>query len=79
MTAQYELVLETEQQVLADGFDGEQALAVEPLGNPLRGGTRVRRLDRDALADERLEAGGGTVKGVSLWHRRPRYVRCGPE
>ena len=69
MATQDEAALEGEQQVLADRLDGEQAPAVEPLGDPSDLGARVRRLDLDPLADERLQAAGGPVKCVAFGHR----------
>ena len=62
VAAQDDAALEGEQQVLADRFDGEQAPAVEPLGEPSDLGARVRCLDLDSLADERLQPAGRPVK-----------------
>ena len=71
MAAEHETALEGEQQVLADRLDAEQAAAVEPLGHLSRGGTWMRCLDLDAVADERLEPPCRPVERVPLWHLRP--------
>jgi hypothetical protein len=71
VTAEHKAAFEGEQQVLADRLDSEQAAAVEPLGHLSRGGTRMRRLDLDAVSDERLEPARGPVERVPLWHLTP--------
>jgi hypothetical protein len=71
VAAEHETALEGEQQVLANRLDAEQAAAVEPLGHLSRGGTRMRRLDLDAIADERLEPACRAVERVPLWHLTP--------
>ena len=72
MAAQDDVALEGEQQVLADRLDGEQAPAVEPLGDLPDLGAWVRSLDLDPFADERLQAAGGPVKCIAFGHRVAR-------
>jgi hypothetical protein len=68
--AEHDTALEPEEQVLADRLDRFERPAIDALRDPfgLRAGVRGLRLD--ALADERLEAAGGSVKRVTLWHVR---------
>jgi hypothetical protein len=66
--------LEREEQVLADRLDAFEALPVEPLGDPAPRRARVRRLDLDRLAYERLEALRRSMKAVTLGHDRPSDV-----
>ena len=68
MAAQHEAALEAEQKVLSDRVDRFEPQAVEPLGDALRRGLRMRRLDLEALADERLQRPCGTTEGVALGH-----------
>ncbi len=75
MAAQDETALEREQQVLPDRLDAEERSPVEPLGHTCRRGARVRRLDLDPLADERLQPPRGAVKRVPLRHRSARIGR----
>ena len=64
--------LEAQQEVLAHGLDRLEPPPVEPLGEPLGSGPRVRRLDRYAFADEHLEAPSRAMKRVALGHVRQR-------
>jgi hypothetical protein len=72
VTAQDEPAFEAEQQVLADGLDTHEPLAVQALGQPLDRRTRMGSLNGDPLADEHLKISGGAVKCVSLGHSAPR-------
>ena len=69
-----EAALEAEQQVLADRVDAEQAAAVELLRDPAYLGARVRRLDLELLADERLQPASRPMERISFRHG----VRIGP-
>ena len=69
VAAEHEAVLEAQEQVLADGLDLQQAPTVEALRDPRHTGARVRRLDRELLPDEDLEAPGRAVEGVTFGHR----------
>jgi hypothetical protein len=68
MTADDDATLEGQEQILAAGLDALQALAVDPLGDPKRGGSGVRGFRRDHLALEHSEALGGAMKTVALGH-----------
>ena len=68
VAAEHEPALEAQQQVLADRLDRLEPAPVEALGREHRGRARVRRLDRDALADERLQPARRAVERVSLGH-----------
>ena len=68
VAARHETAFEAQQQVLPDRLDRLEPAAVEPLGGKHRGGARMRRLDRDALAHERLQLARGSVERVSLGH-----------
>ena len=60
--------LEAEEQVLARGLDGFEHETVEPLGQPLGRGARVRRLHLDLLADEHLQPQRRPVERIALRH-----------
>ena len=62
---------EPEQQMLADGLDRLEHAPVDALRDTGRLAARVRRLDLEALPDERLQAAGSAMKRVALGH-------CGP-
>jgi hypothetical protein len=62
---------EPEQQMLADGLDRLQHSPVDAFRYSGRPAARIRRLDLQPLADERLQTACGTVKRVALGH-------CGP-
>ncbi len=66
--AQDDPALETQEQVLAVGRHRLEDPAVDPLGDPLRLRARVRRLGRDAFADQHLQASRGTVDRVPFGH-----------
>ena len=68
VAAQDEAVLEAQDQVLANRFDPEQRVAVEPVGDSGEPGARMRRLDVELLADEDLQVARGAVKGVAFGH-----------
>ena len=68
VAAQDQAALEAQEQVLPDRLDRLEPAAVEPLGRERRGRARVRRLDRDALADQRLQPARRAVERVSLGH-----------
>ena len=68
MTAEDEVALEADQQVLADRVDRLEQTPVEPLGKPLAGSSRVRRLHLHALTDEHLQPRGGPVERVGFGH-----------
>ena len=68
VAAQDQAALEAQEQVLADRLDRLEPAAVEPLGRERRGCARVRRLDRDALADQHLQPSRRAVERVSLGH-----------
>ena len=55
VAAENDAILEAEEQVLTRRLDPEQAAAVEALDQPLHRRPRVRRLDLDPLAHERLQ------------------------
>jgi hypothetical protein len=60
--------LEAQHEVLADGVDGLEDAAVDPLGDPLRLRAWVRRVGLDALSDERLQAACRAVERIALGH-----------
>src|SRR5690242_1565682 len=68
VTAQHEPALESQQQVLPDRLDALEPLAVQPRRELLHGGTRMRRLDLQLLADEDLQPPGGPVQRVAFGH-----------
>ena len=68
MTPQHEPTLEVEEEVLADRVDRLEPPAVQPLGEALDRGARVRRLDLESLADERLEPCRGPSQRIALGH-----------
>ena len=72
VAAEHEPVLEAEEQVLADRFDTEQAPAVEAACDAGHAGPRMRRLDLELLADERLEPRAARWSRVALGHRVKR-------
>ena len=72
VATQDDAALEGEQQVLADRLDGEQAPAVEALGDLPDLGTWVGSLDFDPFADERLQAARSPVKCIAFRHRVAR-------
>ena len=61
MAAQDKAALEVEQEVLPHCLHPLEPPAVEPLGEALHRGARMRRLDLDALADENLQPPGGAM------------------
>jgi hypothetical protein len=63
-----EAAVEREEQVLPASLDSRQTPPVEPLGETEDGGARVRSLDLDALADERLQAASGAMESIAFWH-----------
>lgn len=71
MAAQDDAALEAKQQVLPDRVDRLEPPAVEALGEALQRGTRMRRLDLHALADEDLEPACRPVEGIALGHTIP--------
>ena len=75
MAPEDEAILEAQEKVLADGLDLQQLAAVEPLGDTRQPGPRMRRLDLELLADERLEAPRRAVKTVAFGHRESVCVR----
>ena len=74
VAAQRDAALEAEEEVLADGVDGLEALSVETLGDVLHRRARVRRLDREPLADEHLQPPRGARERIALGHGlRPQH------
>jgi hypothetical protein len=68
MVPQHVTALEAEDEILPDRLDRDQTAAVEAAGVDRGLGLRVRRLDLDALAHERLQPPSGSVQGVPLGH-----------
>ena len=68
VAADDEPALEAEQQVLADRLDRLEHAAVDTRRDLRRLGARVRRLDLEPLADERLQPQRRTVERVALGH-----------
>jgi hypothetical protein len=68
--AEHDATVEAEDQVLADRLDRLEHAAVDPLCDPAGPSPRVRRLGGDPLADQHLEASGGTVDRVPFGHGR---------
>ena len=64
MGAKHDSAVEAEDQVLAVRLDRLEHAAVDPLGDALGAGSRMRRLGGYPLADEHLEALRGTVDRV---------------
>ena len=60
--------LEGQEEILALRLDRLQEFSVEAFRDPLDRRARMRRLDLDALADERLERPRGAVERVPLGH-----------
>ena len=77
VAAEDEPVLEVQEQVLADRLDLEQLAAVEPLRDAGDPGPRMRSLDVESLADERLEAARRAVKCVAFGHAARVCLRDG--
>jgi hypothetical protein len=69
VAAENEPAFEPQEEVLADGFDRFEAAAVEALRDSLRRCTRVRSLDLDALADERLQTSRCEPQRITFGHR----------
>jgi hypothetical protein len=69
MRANDDTTLETQDQVLPDGFDRFEPPAVEVDGGESGACARMRHLDLEPIANERLETVGYPVEGVSLRHR----------
>ena len=74
----YDAAFEAEQEVLADGFNRLEPTPVQFLGDPIGLGPRMRSLDLEPLADERLQAERRAVKRVAFRHScgsdsRPRF------
>jgi hypothetical protein len=70
MAQEHETALERQEEVLSDCLDSLEPPPVELLGHSSRGRPRMRGLDLDLLADERLEAPRGTVDRIALGHGR---------
>ena len=70
VAADDEPALEAKQQVLPDGLDRLEHAPVHGLGNTRRLSTRIRRRRLEPLTDERLQAPGGAVERITLWHLR---------
>ncbi len=68
VTSQHDASLEAQQEILPDCLDRLQPPTVEPLRDPLHGRARVRRLDLDALADQRLQSRRCPPQRISLGH-----------
>ena len=68
MTSEDMPTLEAEEQVLARGLDRFEHEPVQPLGQLLGRGARVRRLHVDLLADEHLQPQRGPVERIALRH-----------
>jgi len=68
MAPEDEAALEAEEEVLPDRLDPVEPPAVEALGQALHRGAGMRRLDFDALADERLQPLGRAVERISFRH-----------
>jgi hypothetical protein len=77
MAAEHEPSLELEQQVLADSFDALEPATGQAIREPERLRARMRRLDLDPFADERLQPPGRAVKAVALRHVRRVAASCG--
>ena len=82
MRPQDDTTFEAEDQVLAERLDRFERAAVDPLGDALGLRSRMRRVGRDPLADEHLQAAcrpvdrvplghAATVTGVAEWRREP--------
>src|SRR4029453_6315149 len=69
MAPEDEPVLEAQKQVLADRFDTKEPSPVEPARDTGYAGARVRGLDLELLADQRLQPPGPAVARVALGHR----------
>jgi hypothetical protein len=75
VAAHDDVPLEGEEEVLADRVDRLENAAVDPLGDVLHRGARVRRLGLDPLADEHLEPLRGACECVPLWHSSKHALR----
>ena len=62
MAPEDEAAVEPEQEVLPNGLDALETPAVKLVGDAGRSGARMRRLDFDDLADERLQTPGRAMK-----------------
>src|SRR5581483_11514940 len=77
--AEHPAALEPEQEALADRLHPLEPPPVEQRRVDRGAGARVRELDLEPLADERLEAAGGAVGGVALGHGlRPQHRPARP-
>src|SRR5436309_2434517 len=63
MGVQRPAALQPDQVVLADGLHGRDGVASEPLGEPLRGQARLRRLDGDEPPSRQR---GAQAQGVPM-------------
>ena len=75
VAADDDVALELEQKVLADGARRQQPPSVHQRGDGRS--ARMRRLRRDFLADQRLDAPRGTVKRIAFGHQCLARARDG--
>jgi len=74
VTAQDDPAFEPKQQVLANRVDRLEPPAVEQRRELLHGRARMRCLDLELVADERLQPARRAVNGISLRHRKTNVV-----
>jgi hypothetical protein len=73
MAAQDASALEAQEEVLPHRFDALEPAAVQSSHEPLRRATRVRCLNLEALAHERLQLARSAMDGVAFGHE-PRLA-----
>ena len=78
VAAQDEAAVEAEEEVLPDRLHPLEPPAVEPLGEPLHRGARVRGLDLDSLADENLQPLRRAVERIAFRHPGKPTIRACP-
>ena len=76
MAAEDEPALEPQKEILAHRLDLLEPPAVEPLGQPLHRGARMRSLDLHPLTDENLQPAGRTMKRIAFRHRRKPTIQA---
>ena len=68
VVAKHDSALEAEEKVFAGRLDGDQPLAVEPGCKLLHRRARMRRLNLEPLAHERLKTPSDSCEGVAFGH-----------
>jgi hypothetical protein len=75
MRTQDNAAFEAQDEVLAVCGNRLEDASIDALGNALGLCARMRRVGRDALADERLQATRRQVERIAFWHVSQRSRR----